>query len=267
MLAVLLSVFQSCSDRIDDEIVEEETPIEQGESVQFSMMLPNDTKTRGAKADYENLIDSFKVVQAPYDFTIAMYENGTSNPIATAGYLPITSGEGSNIVYDNYGFLKQKNDNHALYWESNVKKYGFLAWANKNLDESGNLILDRDQTDKDKLFAQDYVEGYGYVPGWIASTEDGATEQDGAPALNLDALNYLTSKEWYKMNQSRGSVPEGFTNEYYKRIPLYLQHKRAKITVILRGGEGVNRDLLTYDPENGDLTAKQYVKTDIISYK
>ena len=53
----------------------------------------------------------------------------------------------------------------------------------------------------------------------------------------LTELNYRTAKQWKALNEELKL--EG-NNADYKKIPLYLQHQRALITVKLKAGEGVS---------------------------
>ena len=110
-----------------------------------------------------------------------------------------------------------------IYWPDNINAYGFKATA-------GSATLATDQTTQEKFSAQDKLLGYGA----IASTED-----------NIEALNYRISKNWKADNG--GS----------KAIPVYLKHRRSRITVILKAGEGVSRD---------DLANTNYLEAKIYSY-
>ena len=110
-----------------------------------------------------------------------------------------------------------------LYWPDNINSYGFKATA-------GSATLATDQTTQTKFFAEDKLLGYGA----IASTTD-----------NIEALNYRTSKNWKADNG--GS----------KVIPVFLNHLRSRITVILKAGEGVSRD---------DLANTNYLEAKIYSY-
>ena len=110
-----------------------------------------------------------------------------------------------------------------LYWPDNINSYGFKATA-------GSATLATDQTTQTKFFAEDKLLGYGA----IASTAD-----------NIEALNYRTSKNWKADNG--GS----------KVIPVFLNHLRSRITVILKAGEGVSRD---------DLANTNYLEAKIYSY-
>ena len=77
---------------------------------------------------------------------------------------------------------------------------------------------------------------------------------------NINAINYRTSKQWYQANsvwmRTNGIVPK----DDFKNIPLFLQHERAWITVILRAGVGVDRDAVDYD------TAGEKIKAEIYNY-
>lgn len=110
-----------------------------------------------------------------------------------------------------------------LYWPDNINAYGFKATA-------GSATLATDQTNEAKFFAEDKLLGYGA----IASTAD-----------NIGGLNYRTSKNWKADNG--GS----------KVIPVFLNHLRSCITVILKAGEGVSRD---------DLANTNYLEAKIYSY-
>jgi len=117
-----------------------------------------------------------------------------------------------------------------LYWPDNINSYGFKATA-------GSATLATDQTTQTKFFAEDKLLGYGA----IASTAD-----------NIEALNYRTSKNWKADNATAGVAAAD-----QKKIPIYLQHQRSCITVILKAGEGVSRD---------DLANTNYLEAKIYSY-
>ena len=112
-----------------------------------------------------------------------------------------------------------------LYWPSTTVAYGFKAVA-------GTKTLDADQSEKDKWLLQDRLEG--------------------------SSDSYRTAKEWKDFNESKGLTDN---DENYKKIPLYLQHKRSLITVILKAGEGVSKQSLNYKLATKDLTAKIYSHT------
>jgi hypothetical protein len=76
--------------------------------------------------------------------------------------------------------------------------------------------------------------------------------------LESDMTDYRTAKEWKSSIKSSKLVSN---EEDYKKIPLYLQHKRALITVVLKAGEGVSRQALELEAAKKDITTK------IFSYK
>lgn len=123
-----------------------------------------------------------------------------------------------------------------LYWPDNVKAYGFRAYA-------GSEILDGDQSTREKFLLQDRLEGFGRVLG-VAGYEE-------------EAINYRTSRQWYRDNRSLGLMPEGRDASYYKEIPLYLKHRRSLVTVKLKAGEGVEQE---------DLTQLDNIQARIFSY-
>ena len=128
------------------------------------------------------------------------------------------------LTVEMYGEGETLLGKSPLYWPDNVNSYAFKAYA-------GTETLEEDQTTEAKWLLQDRLEGFAYVKGVAGYTED--------------ALNYRTSKQWYADNKSLGLPPEGETTDYYKKVPLYLQHKRSLITVKLQAGEGVlQEDLL-----------------------
>ena len=96
---------------------------------------------------------------------------------------------------------------------------------------------------------QDRLEGYGYIQKWEGD------EETGNPVDQLDALNYHTARQWKELNSKVKLVSN---DDDYKKIPLYLQHKRALITIILKADEGVSRKALAYNVAENDLSAKIY---------
>jgi hypothetical protein len=123
------------------------------------------------------------------------------------------------IKDDAIGTLKAET---PLYWPSTTVPYGFKATA-------GSETLASDQSAKEDWLLQDRLE----------------TEE----------MTYHTAKQWKEIN-----VASGLTDNHndYKKIPLYLQHKRSLITIILKAGEGVSREALAYNVAENDLSAKIY---------
>ena len=152
-----------------------------------------------------------------------------------------------------------------------------MAWANHRVSEtdddavmivvpSDQLILNEDAFQKDVADAMAFAAthdkflamgvkptrpepGYGYIQKWKGD------EETGNPLDQLDALNYHTAKLWKELNSKVKLVSN---DDDYKKIPLYLQHKRALITIILKADEGVSRKALAYNVAENDLSAKIY---------
>ena len=198
--------------------------------VQFTTSLPGQMTTRSAKDDYQTRMGAYKAVSEAYEFTVGMYQAGSL--IGESLYHPVAG--------DESGTLVCKTGETPLYWPSTIVPYGFMATA-------GTDVLEQDQTTQTKWLLQDRLEGYGYIRKW-----DG-DDETGAPIDNLDDLNYRTAKQWRSLNMETGLA---VNDADYKKVPLYVQHKRALITVILKAGEGVSRKSLAYDVADNDLNVK-----------
>lgn len=227
---ILLAV--GCSGLNDDAL-----PNENRDEVMFTTALPSLPATRSAKSDYNNRMAAYKAVSDQYEFTVEMY-SGDNHLEGTSTYCPVE--DGSDI-----GSLIALPNATPLYWPSTTTPYAFKATA-------GTETLSADQSTAADLLQQDRLEGFGYIQKWIG------TDDEGAPLDQIDALNYHTAKEWRDLNKDTKLV---VNDADYKKIPLYLQHKRSLITVILKAGEGVSRKALAFDVAEKDLY------TQIISYK
>ena len=225
--------------------------ISEGEEVMFSTSLPSAPVTRGtAQENYEEEMKAHQAVNKPYEFAIDMYQkedDGKDKLIATSAYCPaptVTTDEEGNVVsviYDNIGTLKSDT---PLYWPSTTVPYAFKAVA-------GTDKISPVQNTQQDWLQQDRLEGYGYVQLWDSEKRQSTD--------NLNALNYHTAKEWKTLNDKSKMVSD---NNDLKKIPLYLQHKRSLISIILKAGEGVSRKALAFDVAENDLSARIYSYTD-----
>lgn len=206
--------------------------IEEGEEVLFTTALPSVATTRTTEEEdkYNKQMEAYQAVNKAYEFTVEMYEGG--NVVGTSTYQPAGG--------DSIGTLSTKENATPLYWTSTTTPYAFKAVA-------GTKTLDADQSSSDKWLFQDRLEGYGYVQLW--DSENNKSTDD------LNALNYHTAKEWKALNEKSKMVKD---DDDYKKVPLYLQHKRSLITIILKAGEGVSREALAIDYAQKDLSAKIY---------
>ena len=231
MTACLALSMTSCRETLESIFSDD---IAEGDEVMFTTSLPNVAVTRTAKENYETEMNAYKAVNKAYEFTVEMYEKGNATAVDTCKYGP---SESSNI-----GDLTVKTGETPLYWHSTTVAYGFKATA-------GTTELDDDQTTEVKWLLQDRLEGYGYIKKWSGDDENGSAVD------NLNALNYRTAKEWKTLNKESKLVSE---EADYKKIPLYLQHKRSLITIILKAGEGVSPKALAFELADKDLSAEIY---------
>lgn len=259
----VMALMTSCSDIIDSFTHNDDEGIEVGEAVRFIATVPKAT-SRAEKTPeqtaFDDEMEKYKPVAEDYPFTVTMLTESSPEPtvVGSAEYIASkTQNADETWTYNDQGFLTQPEDaTSRLYWESNVVRYGFKA-------ESHSLALsetNKDQSTEDKFFAADYIQGYGFVPLW----DDG--DGQNKSVYDLYAPNYLTSKQWYAANKQMGTFPQGYDNEYYKSIPLYMRHQRARISIILVAGEGIERNVLVADPDNELLPAKNNISTSILSY-
>lgn len=210
--------------------------IRPGEPVLFTTLLPAapQTKATAEQDAFDARMASYQAVNANYQFTVEMYQQGVDNALGSAIYRfqdPMLVTDGTLLATT------------PLYWPGNAMKYGFKAIA-------GTASLEDDQTTGEKILQQDRLLGYGFEPLW--------NTEGNAPVDNENALNYRTSKEWYAANkQTMGLALE---SAEYKKIPLYFQHQRSLITIVLKAGEGVNREDLAYEK------ALSNIQTRIFSY-
>lgn len=246
-VVAFLPLLASCSDVFKPVIEGDETEV--GEKVMFTTMLPDiSATTRSAKTEWEGKVGAYKPVQLNYQFTVKMLKAGVEEPIATNTYVPVRhTNVGSPVIEDYDGTLKSENETE-MYWQDNVNRWGFIAEANKHL-------LSNDQSTQKRWLNMDYLVGHSYLPIWTGDAETGS-------GTNPDEIQYKTSKEWYAANkaamQLSGLMVE--SNDDYKKIPLYMKHQRAWITIILRAGEGVSREALQY------LTSDANIKMTINSF-
>jgi len=210
----------------------EEGEIRPGEAVVFTTLMPGktDTKATDEETAFNTRMGQYKAVADAYSFSVEMYEEGIDYALGSATYVPASTVAEETTTYPTDGTLKPAGET-VLYWPGNAKKYGFKATA-------GTETLESDQSDAVKLLAQDQLLGYGFEPLW--------NTVDNKQADNENALNYRSSKEWYAANkQTRGMAPGSMDEaSWYKKIPLYFQHRRSLITIRLKAGEGVDRDAL-----------------------
>ena len=233
MAALLLLTATGCKDTLSNWL-DGDAPDLQGEAVSFTSQLPAvaSTSTTRATTDTE-LLTAYKAVNQNYSFSITMMKKDGETAGSTGSYSATTSTPN--------GVLESVSS--PLYWQDNVNQYGFQAVA-------GSEKLAEDQTTQANWLLQDRLLGFGYEP----------LLENGAAVDKLDEYNYRTNKEWYAANKQWMSETQLVTADEYKRVPLFLQHQRSLVTVIVKAGDGVKReDVLA-------ATAEQKLETKIYSY-
>lgn len=219
----------SCRETFDDLF---SSDIAEGEEVMFTTSLPSASVTRSTLEDYNTQMAAYKTVSEAYEFTIGIYAESSAAPIGSSIY-QLDS-------LDTTGLLCSKAGTTPLYWPSTTVPYAFKATA-------GTETLEADQSTKAQWLLQDQLEGYGYIQKWDTDKS--------APLDNLNALNYHTAKDWKKLNSEVKLVSN---DTDYKKIPIYLQHQRSLITIILKAGEGVSREALAFNVAENDLSDTIY---------
>lgn len=244
----LLATISSCKDDqvpVQDPIVSD-TEIAVGEEVLFTGSTLRGSNTRAVNS---TLLGKYQTIHDEYELTIKMLEEG-GNPIGTpCVYLPkaIRGGEGENlqITYDEEGTLVAQTKGNELYWPSNAKKYAFEVTA-------GTETLESDQSTAEKWLKQDRLHGYAFSP--VTHSQNVGDDKIGEP-------NYHTSRDWYLLNKEwHDAVGEMKQPQDFKKIPLFLQHERSWITVILKAGKGVRRETVLARPNGTDYNQNVNVK-------
>lgn len=252
IVATLLLTLASCSD-LEDLVVGEST-IKKGEEIQFTTLVPEVSLSRNAKDDWKTQVHAYKPLSRDYKLNIEMWKEGGTQALGSAVY--VRDGENlDNVFEDNAqanagydGTLRPEDEENKLYWEDNVSRWGFKATA-------GTETLSGTQTNQSEWLAQDKLVGYSYLPIWDETNQQGTD--------NFDAINYRTPHQWYEDNKTAQTLsglmsPQGSDGSEYKKIPLYMQHERAWITVILRAAEGVSREALYFDTSEQNIHATVY---------
>ncbi|MBQ0074204.1 MAG: hypothetical protein KBT34_08405 [Prevotella sp.] len=247
-LLLCLALLSSCSDTFSSFFGGE---IEQGDEVVFNTLVPDvKTSSRSAMSEWQEKVKAYKAVNREYTFNVEMWKQGNGVATGTSIYKPISTDENGEIKYNADGTLQAAEGETPLYWQDNVSKWGFKATTVSSHD------VEADQSDQEKWLFQDKLVGYSYLPIWSGS-DDGGHETD-----NVNQINYRTSKEWYVGNKAVAEAASLMKEaDYYKQIPLYLQHQRSWVTIILKAGEGVTREALAF------ATSEANIHTTIYSYK
>lgn len=194
----------------------------------FTTHIPSKGQTRTIEKD--DAFTGYSEAANDYAITIEMYRQSDGAKVGEGNYTT-TNGDGTLVVAPS---------GSQLYWPDNTQAYGFKATA-------GTTTLANDQHTKELFISQDQLLGYAFVP--LKDTDNPST-----PQYTADVLNYKTSKQWKTANFNFGV--EGSENQ--KKIPLYLNHKRSRITVVLVAGTGVDAKELAFATASTNIAATIY---------
>ena len=236
-LACALAALASCNDNIDAP-GNDDTPDLTGEAVMFTTSLPRQASvmSRAGETADDALIGSYSPMSELYRLNIQMYEQSDpSTPIGSGIYYPGQSSDDGTL---------DTSENQPLRWQDNVKNYGFEATA-------GTDNLQRDQTSKENWLEQDRLHGYAFEP---------VKDNGGVAIDNIDALNFHTSRDWFAYNKVWMTQTGIIDANDARKVPLFLTHERAYITVRLKAGEGTPREDVDF------ATAGDKIVTEIFSY-
>lgn len=244
-VALTLLSFASCKETIND--ILGNVPDMEGVAVTFTTDLRSPRpSTRAAFADKDAMdaeLGSYKAINENYDLTISMFKKGSDEVVASSKYSPTAATNNATANgFDSKGILSLQYEQKPMYWPDNVNEYGFKATC-------GTPTVEADQSDWTKFIAQDALLGYAY----------GASYGDGAD--DIEAMNYHTNKDWYKLNKERLEGDDKATTEDFQRIPLYLRHQRSWLTIILKAGNGVKREFLQ-EGNKGNLVTTLFSHSD-----
>lgn len=242
---IMMLALTSCSDIIDSITGGD---IDEGDKVMFTTMVPDiPVSSRSALTEWKNKVSSYKAVQDEYSFKVSMFKEGSAEAEAEGVYVPTTTTDNDgNLTYHSDGTLTPQAGD--MYWKDNVSRWGFKA------ESISSEEVEPDQSTQQLWLHQDKLVGYSYLPIWTGDDETGHGVDD------FNKINYRTSKQWYADNKTAKDLSGlmADSNDDYKKIPLYMQHQRSWVTVILRAGEGVAREALAYESSADNILTTIY---------
>lgn len=239
-------VMVGCQDRIEG-FRDIDAPDMTGEPVSFVSGLRTEKKATRAHFDnqgamgeelskFHPVVETYNDSLYLYTFDISMYRKTDGANLGHAEYQL----KNTDNIYDEKGTLEVKFGSTPLYWPDNSNQYGFKV-------ETVNNVLGENQEDATHFLDNDLLLGYGFEPLW-----DGTNNQSFD---DIDALNFRSSREWYAAN--REAFPEA-SDADWRKIPLYLKHQRCWVTIVLKAGRGVPRNILTYEATDENFSSKMF---------
>lgn len=250
-------VMVSCQDSIDN-IQSIDAPDMTGEPVAFASGLRTVKKsTRAAFTDqtamnaemlkFHPVVDQYSENTYLYTFNISMFrQDAPATSLGSADY---------QLAYENGSYAEDgtlalkyvdNGNNQPLYWPDNATPYGFSVKAgNDQLDVE--VAGKSDQSDATHFYDNDLLKGFAFEPLW--DNENSKSYDD------IDALNFRSSREWYAANKK---LYPSMSDIDCRKVPLYLKHQRCWVTLKLKAGKGVPRELITYAATENGFTSKMF---------
>ena len=212
-----------------------------GDAVQFTTYVQTPV-TRATSQDEltAEMNSNYKIIESGYKLSVSMLQKLTG----------VSEGEVDTSIVATGTYTSTNNANgilsgSSLYWPDTQNRYGFKA-------EAGSDVIEADQSQyTEGYLQQDKLLGFGYLPLYYS---------DPSQMDQVDAANYHTAKDWKAGIKSYNNITDN--SDATKRIPLYMKHQRAKITVILKAADDFPVEDLQYNQYPSALSATIYSYTE-----
>ena len=212
-----------------------------GDAVQFTTYVQTPV-TRATSQDEltAEMNSNYKIIESGYKLSVSMLQKLTG----------VSEGEVDTSIVATGTYTSTNNANgilsgSSLYWPDTQNRYGFKA-------EAGSDVIEADQSQyTEGYLQQDKLLGFGYLPLYYS---------DPSQMDQVDAANYHTAKDWKAGIKIYNNITDN--SDATKRIPLYMKHQRAKITVILKAADDFPVEDLQYNQYPSALSATIYSYTE-----
>ena len=212
-----------------------------GDAVQFTTYVQTPV-TRATSQDEltDEMNSNYKIIESGYKLSVSMLQKLTG----------VSEGEVDTSIVATGTYTSTNNANgilsgSSLYWPDTQNRYGFKA-------EAGSDVIEADQSQyTEGYLQQDKLLGFGYLPLY---------HSDPSQMDQVDAANYHIAKDWKAGIKSYNNITDN--SDATKRIPLYMKHQRAKITVILKAADDFPVEDLQYNQYPSALSATIYSYTE-----
>lgn len=212
-----------------------------GDAVQFTTYVQTPV-TRATSQDEltAEMNSNYKIIESGYKLSVSMLQKLTG----------VSEGEVDTSIVATGTYTSTNNANgilsgSSLYWPDTQNRYGFKA-------EAGSDVIEADQSQyTEGYLQQDKLLGFGYLPLYYS---------DPSKMDQVDAANYHIAKDWKAGIKIYNNITDN--SDATKRIPLYMKHQRAKITVILKAADDFPVEDLQYNQYPSALSATIYSYTE-----